>query len=209
MIDPADCFDQLVDGMVEATPEEWGNESDKADPPMLPSRTDLLWMTSGALSCAHARSSSRANLRISSTATSRAVSTTCFIPNLGNLEDFGVPGRPPTGNGERRVLGLTGGTVQRWGDRRGGTMHNMTADTVPSCSRGRWWLSTCIWMLRVRGSDQRCWDLLPLLLENPPLLVNRQCDCHRKALGPLRLRQRLQGLERRGWITFAILLGVC
>ena len=106
MIDPADCFDQVVDGTVDATPEEWGNESDKADPPTLPSQTDLLWIMSGALSCTHARSSSRANLRISSTATSRAVSITCFIPNLGNLEDFGVPGRPPTGNGEAKGFGI-------------------------------------------------------------------------------------------------------
>ena len=54
----------------------------------------------------HARSSSRANLRTSSTATSRAVSTTCLMPNLGNLEDFGVPGRPPPGNGEAKGFGI-------------------------------------------------------------------------------------------------------
>ena len=106
MIDPADCFDQAVDGMVGVTPEEWGNESDKADPLIPPSQMDLLWIASGALSCTHARSSSRANLRISSTAISRAVSTTCLIPNLGNLEDFGVPGRPPAGNGEAKGFGI-------------------------------------------------------------------------------------------------------
>ena len=106
MIDPVDCFDQFVDGVVDAAIAEWGNESDKADPPTLPSRTDRLLVKSGALSCTHARSSSKANLRISSTATSRAVSTTCLIPNLANLEDFGVPGRPPEGNGEAKGLGI-------------------------------------------------------------------------------------------------------
>jgi len=106
MIDPADCFDQFVDGMVDTTPVEWGNESEKADPPILPSRAGLLRITSGALSCAHARSSSMANLRISSTAISRAVSTTCLIPNLGNLEGFGVPGRPPGGNGGAKGFGI-------------------------------------------------------------------------------------------------------
>ena len=106
MIDPADCFDQFVDGMVDAATPECGNESDKADPPTLPSRTDRLLVKSGVLSCTQARSSSKANLRISSTATSRAVSTTCLIPNLGNLEDFGVPGRPPRGSGEAKGLGV-------------------------------------------------------------------------------------------------------
>lgn len=106
MADPADCLDQVVDGMVDATPEEWGNESDKADPPMFPSQTDLLWITSGALSCKHARSSSKANLRMSSTAISRVVSTICFIPNLGNLEDLGVPGRPPPGSEEAKGFGI-------------------------------------------------------------------------------------------------------
>ena len=106
MIDPVDCFDQFVDGMVDAATVEWGIESDKADPPTLPSRVDRLLVKSGVLSCTHARSSSKANLRISSTATSRAVSTTCFMPNLGNLEDFGVPGRPAEGNGEAKGLGI-------------------------------------------------------------------------------------------------------
>jgi len=106
MIDPVDCFDQFVDGMVDAAAAEWANESDKADPPILPCRTGRLLAKSGVLSCTHARSSSKANLRISSTATSRAVSTTCFMPNLGNLEDFGVPGRPPKGNGEAKGLGI-------------------------------------------------------------------------------------------------------
>ena len=106
MSDPADCFDQFVDGMVDGTPVECGNESDRADPPILPSRTDLLPAKSGTLSCIHARSSSRANLRISSTAISRAVSTTCHIPNFGNLDDFGVPARPPAGSGGAKGLGI-------------------------------------------------------------------------------------------------------
>ena len=41
------------------------------------------------------------------------------------------------------------------------------------------------------------------------LLVNRQSGCDRQALVPPRLRKRLRDLERRGWITFVILLGVC
>ena len=106
MIDPAECFDKFVDGSVDVVITDWGNERDRADPPTLPSLRDLLWMTSGALSCMHARSSSRANLRTSSTANSRAVSTTCLIPNFGNLEDFGVLGLPPAGNGEAKGFGI-------------------------------------------------------------------------------------------------------
>lgn len=106
MMVPAGCFDKFVDGRVDEVTADWGNERDKADPPILPSRRDLLGITSGALSCTQARSSSMANLRTSSTATSRAVSTTCLIPSLGNLEDFGVPGRPPVGNGEAKGFGI-------------------------------------------------------------------------------------------------------
>ena len=54
----------------------------------------------------HARSSSRANLRISSPVVSRGASVTCLIPNLGNLEDLGVPGRPPAGSEEAKGLGI-------------------------------------------------------------------------------------------------------
>lgn len=106
MADPAEYFDEFADGSVDVVTAEWGNERDMADPPILPSRRDLLWETSGALSCTHARSSSRANLRTSSTANSRAVSTTCLIANFGNLEDFGVPGRPPAGDGEAKGFGI-------------------------------------------------------------------------------------------------------
>lgn len=106
MVGPVECFDKFVDGRVDVVTAGWGNERDKADPPILPSRIDLLWITSGALSCTHARSSSRANLRTSSMANSRAVSTTCLMPNFGNLEDFGVLGRAPAGKGGAKGFGI-------------------------------------------------------------------------------------------------------